>query len=216
MATSQDFVTWSCTEALVPEYLMFALMAEGRGIRRFGRGSTHTTIYMPELRAFHLALPPLKEQREIVAQVSRILNRADLMHEAATVAARAAEKLLPTAAAHAMAGGMENGPHIGPTAADHLTELRRERAEQAGTPRVRAVSAVKTEDAKVSMQQLNSSDEVDPDLVEIIRSRGETMRATELWSRSGLPIEVFYRALRNAVDAGRIVETENKEVLRAA
>ena len=52
MATSQDFVTWSCTPALQPEYLMYALMAEGKGIRRFGRGSTHTTIYFPELRAF--------------------------------------------------------------------------------------------------------------------------------------------------------------------
>lgn len=216
MATSQDFVTWSCTEALVPEYLMFALMAEGRGIRRFGRGSTHTTIYMPELRAFHLALPPLEEQREIVAQISRILNRADLMHEAATVAARTADKLLPTAVARAMAGGMESGAHTGPTADDHLTELRRERAEHPGTPRVRAVSTVKTEGAKVSMQQLDFSGEVAPDLVEIIRSRGETMPAAELWSRSGLPIDVFYRTLRDAVHAGQIVETEDKEVLRAA
>jgi type I restriction enzyme, S subunit len=47
MATSQDFVTWSCGNLLDPRYLMNALLAEGDDIRRFGKGSTHTTIYLP-------------------------------------------------------------------------------------------------------------------------------------------------------------------------
>ncbi len=66
------------------------------------------------------------------------------------------------------------------------------------------------------MQELVSSDERHPDLVEIMRSGGGTMPVTNLWARSGLPIELFYRALRDAVDAGRILETDDKEVLRAA
>lgn len=66
MATSQDFATWTCTKALLPEYLMFALLAEGDDIRRFGEGSTHTTIYFPEIRALHICLPPVDEQAEIV------------------------------------------------------------------------------------------------------------------------------------------------------
>jgi len=69
MATSQDFVTWTCTPALDPEYLMYALLAEGDDIRRFGKGSTHTTIYFPEVRAFHICLAPLEEQWEIVRRV---------------------------------------------------------------------------------------------------------------------------------------------------
>jgi type I restriction enzyme S subunit len=77
MATSQDFATWTCTEALVPEYLMYALMAEGDDIRRFGMGSTHTTIYFPEIRALHIALPPIQEQRQIVARVKLVLERAE-------------------------------------------------------------------------------------------------------------------------------------------
>ncbi len=77
MATSQDFATWTCTEALLPEYLMYALMAEGDDIRRFGMGSTHTTIYFPEIRAFNIALPPVEEQREIIARIKQALARAD-------------------------------------------------------------------------------------------------------------------------------------------
>lgn len=66
MATSQDFATWSCTPALMPKFLMYAFIAEGDEIRRFGKGTTHTTIYFPEIRALHIALPPVPEQQEIV------------------------------------------------------------------------------------------------------------------------------------------------------
>lgn len=47
MATSQDFVTWTCSPAMLPDFLKYALLAEGDDIRRFGKGSTHTTIYFP-------------------------------------------------------------------------------------------------------------------------------------------------------------------------
>jgi type I restriction enzyme, S subunit len=88
MATSQDFVTWTCTEALLPKYLMYALMAEGDDIRKFGMGSTHTTIYFPEIRALHIALPPVEEQKEIVTRIEQALARADRL-EAEAARARA-------------------------------------------------------------------------------------------------------------------------------
>ena len=69
MATSQDFATWSCSPALLPKYLMYALMAEGENIRDFGEGSTHTTIYFPEIRALHICLAPVLEQAEIVRRI---------------------------------------------------------------------------------------------------------------------------------------------------
>lgn len=77
MATSQDFATWSCTEALDPFYLMYALMAEGDNIREFGRGTTHTTIYFPEIRAFNICLAPLAEQKEIVRRIESAFRWID-------------------------------------------------------------------------------------------------------------------------------------------
>lgn len=76
MATSQDFVTWTCSEALDPDYLKNALLAEGDEIRRFGEGSTHTTIYFPEVKAFHIDLPPVEEQRRIVLKTDSLLSRS--------------------------------------------------------------------------------------------------------------------------------------------
>ncbi|ATC23711.1 restriction endonuclease subunit S [Caulobacter vibrioides] len=84
MATSQDFVTWTCfEEGLEPRFLMYALLAEGDDIRRFGKGTTHTTIYFPEVKAFHICLPPLAEQRRIVEKLDDLTActaraRADL------------------------------------------------------------------------------------------------------------------------------------------
>ncbi|MDR9758289.1 restriction endonuclease subunit S [Rhizobium redzepovicii] len=72
MATSQDFVTWTCSEALLPEFLVKALIAEGEGLRKFGKGTTHTTIYFPEIRALHICLPPLAEQKRIVAKLDTL------------------------------------------------------------------------------------------------------------------------------------------------
>jgi len=72
MATSQDFVTWTCSEALVPDFLVKALIAEGEGLRKFGKGTTHTTIYFPEIRALHICLPPLAEQKRIVAKLDSL------------------------------------------------------------------------------------------------------------------------------------------------
>ncbi len=75
MATSQDFVNWVCAPSLLPEYLKWVLLAEGEGLRRFGKGTTHTTIYFPEVEAFHIAFAPLNEQRRIVAKLDAVFEQ---------------------------------------------------------------------------------------------------------------------------------------------
>jgi type I restriction enzyme S subunit len=66
MATSQDFVNWVCSDSLVPEFLKYVLIAEGKDILRFASGSVHQTIYFPEVKAFHICHPPAAEQQRIV------------------------------------------------------------------------------------------------------------------------------------------------------
>ncbi len=76
MATSQDFVNWICASVLDPDWLQCALVADRDALLRFGKGSVHKTIYYPEVLSFHLALPPLGEQKRIVAEVDRRLSLA--------------------------------------------------------------------------------------------------------------------------------------------
>lgn len=77
MATSQDFVNWVCSEALRPEFLMYALMAEKDSLRKFGKGTTHTTIYFPEVKALNICLPSQNEQKRIVSKIEELFSDLD-------------------------------------------------------------------------------------------------------------------------------------------
>ena len=66
MATTQDFANWVCGDELVPEYLLYALRSMGGEFRRLMMGSTHNTIYMPDIQSLRFPLPPRDEQAAIV------------------------------------------------------------------------------------------------------------------------------------------------------
>ncbi|GLW98771.1 restriction endonuclease subunit S [Microtetraspora sp. NBRC 16547] len=65
MATSQDFATWTCGPELEARYLLHALRAMAPDLRRVAAGSTHKTIYMPDIEQLRIPLPPVEEQRRI-------------------------------------------------------------------------------------------------------------------------------------------------------
>ena len=76
MATSQDFVTWSCGPELDPFFLLWCLRAMRSDLLgRLAMGSTHKTIYVPDLQMLRIPLPPLPEQCLIVESV-RAANSA--------------------------------------------------------------------------------------------------------------------------------------------
>jgi type I restriction enzyme S subunit len=77
MATTQDFVNWVCGPKIVPEFLLFVFRAMSKEFERLKYGSTHNTIYMPDIFSFRAPLPSLIEQGEIVSNVRESLRRLD-------------------------------------------------------------------------------------------------------------------------------------------
>ncbi|MCD1609834.1 MULTISPECIES: restriction endonuclease subunit S [Stutzerimonas] len=75
MATSQDFAVWTCTSELFNEYLYYVLLGMKPDFDRLMMGSTHKTIYMPDIEAIRIARPPVDEQRGIVSVLSGQLGR---------------------------------------------------------------------------------------------------------------------------------------------
>lgn len=70
MTTSQDFATWTCGPLLRPRFLLLCLRAmRGDLLGRLGMGSTHQTIYMPDIQSLRIPLPSLDEQDEVVDAV---------------------------------------------------------------------------------------------------------------------------------------------------
>lgn len=77
MATSQDFVNWTCSAELDPRFLQYLLIAEGTALRRFAAGAVHSTIYYPEVKAFHVCIPPVAEQKRIVTILDEAFENID-------------------------------------------------------------------------------------------------------------------------------------------
>ena len=77
MATTQDFVNWTCGPKLRPEFLLYVFRAMRQEFTRLTMGSTHQTIYMPDVARFTTPIPPVEEQDEIVAFVRREKSRID-------------------------------------------------------------------------------------------------------------------------------------------
>ena len=90
MATSQDFVNWVCNpEILDYRYLKYALLAEGTSYSRFSHGTTHQTIYFPEVKAFHLCAP----HRDTQSTIADVLSALDDKIEQNRRTAHALERL---------------------------------------------------------------------------------------------------------------------------
>jgi type I restriction enzyme S subunit len=83
MATSQDYVTWTCGPRLRPRFLLLCLRAMRQDLLgRLAMGSTHKTIYVPDIQSIRVPLPPLDEQDEIVDWTWQRLHRIDAASDA--------------------------------------------------------------------------------------------------------------------------------------
>ena len=78
MATSQDFATWTCGPRLRPRFLLLCLRAMRQDLLgRLAMGSTHQTIYMPDIESLRVPLPEVEEQDRVVEAVWDRLRRFD-------------------------------------------------------------------------------------------------------------------------------------------
>ncbi|MCW3040705.1 MAG: Type restriction enzyme subunit, partial [Solirubrobacterales bacterium] len=107
MATSQDFATWTCGPRLDPSYLLCCL----RGMRPYllgylAQGSTHKTIYMPDIEALRIPLPPVEVQRTIVGRIREQTCLIDQFVDAADGQLRLLQERRPTLIAAAVTGQM--------------------------------------------------------------------------------------------------------------
>lgn len=65
MASSQDFADWVPDENLDSYYLLYSLRSMDQVFKQLQMGSTHKTIYMPDIMRLCIAFPPIEEQRKI-------------------------------------------------------------------------------------------------------------------------------------------------------
>ena len=82
MASSQDFADWVPDETLDSYYLLYSLRSMDRVFKQLQMGSTHKTIYMPDIMKLAVAFPPLDEQKEIVSYLDAKTSEIDSLVDA--------------------------------------------------------------------------------------------------------------------------------------
>lgn len=117
---------------------MYALMAEGDDIREFDDGSTHTTIYFPEIRALHICLPPIEEQAEVVRKIEVAFDLIDKIGDEYSRAEQLVPKLDQAILTKAFRGELvPQDPRDEPTSA-LLERIKAQREISTSTRRGRA------------------------------------------------------------------------------
>jgi type I restriction enzyme S subunit len=77
MAVSQHFATWTCGPRISPEYLLHVLRAMKQTWESLQVGTTNVTVFMPDLLALQVPLPPMDEQVHIVGRIEAATKQID-------------------------------------------------------------------------------------------------------------------------------------------
>lgn len=77
MATTQDFANWIPSENLDSVYLYWSFQAMTPEFERLKMGSTHKTIYMPDIARLEVVYPPMEAQREVADFLDRKTEAID-------------------------------------------------------------------------------------------------------------------------------------------
>lgn len=77
MAVSQHFIAWVCGDTMTPEFLLMRLRSMTNELDRLTAGATVKTIGMPEVKTLVTPVPPIDEQKEIVAWAKREVGCID-------------------------------------------------------------------------------------------------------------------------------------------
>lgn len=79
MATTQAFVTWTCGPLLDSRYLLLVMNALKPEFDRIAYGSTHLTIYFPDIEQLRVPVPPVAEQQAIADYLDTETTRIDAL-----------------------------------------------------------------------------------------------------------------------------------------
>lgn len=134
MATSQDFVNWVPTDPVCSDWLKWFFVAERESLYKFGKGSTHTTVYFPEWLSMHVLLPHIEEQKEIVRRVDELFAFADQLEARVKTAQSCIDRLTQSILAKAFRGELvPQDPNDEPAS----VLLERIKAQRAAAPKVK-------------------------------------------------------------------------------
>jgi type I restriction enzyme S subunit len=110
LATNQAIAFADPKQGLDSRFLFWYLRAERRNLAHAGKGATQKNISQTVLRSWPLPLPPLNEQRRIVAAIEEHLSRLDAADASLAAALRRLDALASQTVAQALSGDWATVP----------------------------------------------------------------------------------------------------------
>jgi len=169
----------------LPRYICYAMNAEPTRARIEEQCATtagNIGISASKLKETTIPVPPLTEQRRIVAKVDELMALVNNLEQQQT----RREEL---AAAYAQSA----------VSALTGTEFK---------PKAEKMKAPKTELISLVRLRANPDDAAAAPLANLLAAHNDELEAKTLWQRSGLPIEDFYQQLKKEIAAGYIQQPE--------
>lgn len=204
MATSQDFVTWTCSEALQPKFLMYLLMAEGEHIRTFGKGTTHTTIYFPEIRAFNVCIPSISEQNRIIELCDFAFRKIEILDSLIATAIQDQYDLDQSILVQAFRGELAPQDPNDEPASVLLKRIEVERAEMKNNQTLNKAIVKSPKRSKVRKMTIP--------VVEVLKRSDTPLTSQELLRQAGYPhdatteqVEAFFLDVRYSIHGKKII-----------
>jgi type I restriction enzyme S subunit len=220
MATSQDFVNWVPTRVVDSDWLKWLFVSERESLLRYGKGTTHTTVYFPEWLSLHIALPHIDEQKEIVRQVESLFALAESVEQQYFVAKNSINKLTQSLLAKAFRGELVPQDLDDEPTEKLLERIRSERSQQEiktkhkrkikkTTSNVFKIPTAKLELTPNVFQVVVSESRNNRAVVEmklheapkdylfsLVKESGGKIHADSLWKKSRMSIDDFYCQLK--------------------
>ena len=209
-----------CAPTLIPEYLNYALNSSvGRAFcwRVKSDSVSQSNINAQKLKAFEFNIPTVEEQREVVRRIETAFVKIDRLAVEAEKALRLTDRLDQCILAKAFAGELVPQDPNDEPASVLLERIRKERAEQPKTQskvtRRNKTKVTTTRKGDGKMIGKKRTDVAERHLSETLKVLGGIAEPRDLWQKSEMDLNEFYKLLRDEVSAGRIVESDNKEIL---
>ncbi|MCZ4258844.1 restriction endonuclease subunit S [Sulfitobacter sp. G21635-S1] len=210
-----------CAETLLPEYLNYALNSSvGRAYcwRVKSDSVSQSNINAQKLKAFEFLVPPIDEQQQIIDRIHGAFSKIDRLAAEAENARKLSDRLDQRVLEKAFSGGLVAQDPNDEPASELFGRIRKKRASRSKqTKRIsKGTKTVKTGTAKADeMNEKKRSQVSESHLSELLIQLGGTSPVRDLWLKSEMDLNEFYKLLRDEVSAGRINETTDKRKLVA-
>jgi type I restriction enzyme S subunit len=164
------------------------------------------------LNGLELPLPPLKEQKRIVAEVERRLRAIDNIAMQVKAALEQTTEFRTAIFHRALSGKLVNQNRSEEPAIELLSRIQKLKDQRAKQPKVRAIAPPKIKLEKLPMLTL---EDIKPThLADILRQHKSPLDAKALWKESQLTIDDFYAQLKKELGKS-LKETGNDRLLEA-